>query len=192
MRSSMTQLPAKLTASYRTPLCSASRFYSRFYRGKRSAISYGIHGAPNPYLFPRGARTTNAEEDTHHPLISPLRGGGLRGRHPSFLPPSLSSSGELLLFSVARLLARSGPSYASFLQTTERILLADELTGNNVVYWRRRRGDCGKATNRFSESYLAGRMMGARVAEMGSDKWDSFVNWIRKILSMSWERKFWF
>lgn len=45
-------------------------------------------------------------------------------RRASFVPSSfsLSSSGELLLFSVARQLARSGPSYASSLEQQANLL----------------------------------------------------------------------
>ena len=55
------------------------------------------HSSRTPFNVPNVGRlpaeTTTVERIyiyTHHPLVSPLRGGGLRGGHPSFLPPSLS------------------------------------------------------------------------------------------------------
>lgn len=58
-------------------------------------------------------------------------------RRASFVPSSfsLSSSGELLLFSVARQLARSGPSYASSLEQQANLI-------TNLTNLARRRGCC--------------------------------------------------
>lgn len=133
------QLPIRRPNSRQKRLASSIRAFHRE-NGTLFPEAFISHPLQRSQRRPTSCGNDNRGKDIYSPssrFAAPWRRSA---RRASFVPSSfsLSSSGELLLFSVARQLARSGPSYASSLEQQQILLQTWRIERSRGCRWPRR------------------------------------------------------